>query len=100
MFTLLPPVSTCSFPRRSRRLYLLDYESKNKVYVTLEDMDLTVYLSWTESCPVEHEGCQQQVATVKDECILAWDNVERGKTPNVWSVLSVRGLRSGDGKAK
>lgn len=52
-------------------------------------MDLTAYLSWTDLCPVEHKGCQQQVVTVKDECILAWDNVEKGKTPSVWSVLSV-----------
>lgn len=54
-------------------------------------MELTAYLSWTDSCPV---------VAVKDERILAWDNVERGRTTNVCSVLSVEGLRSRDGKAK
>lgn len=39
---------------------------------------MTDCLPWSDLCPVEHEGCQQQVVAVQDERILAWDNVERG----------------------
>jgi len=61
---------------------------------------LAAYLSWTDLGPVEREGCQQQVVAVQDERIFAWDSAERGKTPGVWSILSVKGLQSGDGKVK
>lgn len=99
VFTPLPPMQACSFPRRSRRVNLLDCASENTVYVTPWDMDLTPYPSWTDLSPMDHGGCQQQVVTVKDEHILAWDNAKRGKTPNVWSILSVKGLWSGNREA-
>lgn len=49
------------------------------VYITPQNMDLTAYPSWTDSCPVEREGCQQRVAAVKDEHVLASGNAGRGK---------------------